>query len=99
MKTKNKGGNVKARVMWAMTDPKFRVLNDDAQKRLKMRSPHDTIPDYIRVAVIPLDDVDDIVTRAMAAFGSDGVILFRPRMYAALDAIGIPCKLRGKGAK
>lgn len=42
----------KARVMTAMVDPHFRVL-EVGESGLKMRSANDTIPDYHPVAVLP----------------------------------------------
>ena len=46
----------KARVMTAFTDfnGKFHVVND--ADRLKMRTPHDSIPDYVAVAVLELSE-------------------------------------------
>lgn len=103
-------GKVKARVMWAVTDPCFHILQG-ADQKLKKRGPHDTIPDYVRVAVIPLDDVPAMVERATKAmyamthgeqeFDADDLMeLYRDRARAALASIGIPCAQRGKrGAK
>lgn len=41
-----------ARVMTAVEGMEFRVMENN-EPRLKMRSPHDVIPDYFPVAVIP----------------------------------------------
>lgn len=93
-------GKVKARVMWAVTDPCFHILQG-ADQKLKKRGPHDTIPDYVRVAVIPLDDIPALRQRMASAFsGSYDGHLHPDDITAMLKALGIPCAQRGKrGAK
>ncbi len=59
--------SLKPRRMVAMTDPRFHVLNGE-DSLLTMRSPHDTVPRYVPVLVIPLtkETVDALVTKATA---------------------------------
>ncbi len=47
-----------------------------------------------RVAVIPLDDVEAIVERAVAAYFTDKGFTYGDGIRAALTAAGIPCTKR-----
>jgi hypothetical protein len=55
-------------------------------------APNDPSP--IRVAIIPLDDVEAIVERAFAAYFTDKGFTYGDGIRAALTAAGIPCTKR-----
>jgi len=63
---------LKPRRMTAMIDPHFRILGE-GEKPLKKRSPHDTIPTYVPVLVIPLTRacLIPLVYKAAKAHGHD----------------------------
>ncbi len=89
----------KPRVMWAnpssLADIAFLC---DASKNYvsDLSEPNDPAP--IRVAVIPLDDVEGMVIKAAGAYWAGektGAIVTRgDAMRRALSAIGIPCAKR-----
>ncbi len=90
MKNKNKP---KPRVMWAWPSHLAARAGPIWASRKRMLTNSAQIP--IRVAVIPLDDVEAIVKRADKAYWTD----YRQSMAgdltqirAALTAAGIPCK-------
>ena len=81
----------KPRVMWALYDSGHdpivcgnRCLMQICEQRTGCNA--------IRVAVIPLDDVEAIVERANSAFQLDESFGFKDSLRAALTAAGIPCK-------
>lgn len=90
-----------ARLMWAMTDPHFHILNE-GEKRLTMRSPHDTVPAYVPVAVLDVSDpaallerVTDALCISPAGRRDQAPEWFREakRLDAreVLKALGLPC--------
>ena len=93
MKTKTP----KARVMWAWPSHLNARTCPIWASRSKMHRGLTQAP--VKVAVIPLDDVEAIVNRALDAFwisGPDLKIRDRDGIRAALTAAGIPCKRRAR---
>ena len=88
----------KTRVMWVNYYPKFAgapsIYPD--KERAEQAAGGWTIP--VRVAVIPLDDVEGIVIRAAGAYWagekSGATVTRGDAMRMALSAIGIPCLKR-----
>jgi hypothetical protein len=84
----------KPRVMWANYYPKFvgapSIYPD--RERAEQAAAGCTKP--VRVAVIPLDDVEAIVKRAVAAYFTDKGFTYGDGIRAALTAAGIPCTKR-----
>ena len=87
MKTKT----LKARVMWANYYPEI-VCCAATLKLAKHRADYKLSNQTIRVAVIPLCDVEAIVERANSAFQLDESWGFKESVRAALIAAGIPCR-------
>ena len=95
-------------VMWAnpseFTDITFLVDKRKADFVADWSAPNDPSP--IRVAVIPLDDIEAIVERAAKvllkvngvvdweALHETGKLMWRHSARAALTAAGIPCRKR-----
>jgi hypothetical protein len=88
MKTKPK-----PRVMWANYYPGI-VRCDETLKRAKHRAEYNLPNQTVRVAIIPLDDVEAIVERAVAAYFTDKGFTYGDGIRAALTAAGIPCTKR-----
>lgn len=95
MKTKTP----KPRVMWAnyYTTEKFPCVHTlEGTAKYWSEGPRPVMT--IRVAVIPLDDIESLVERAEEAFfdheGINSGRSYRERIRAALTAAGIPCKQR-----
>jgi hypothetical protein len=90
MKNKNK-----PRVMWALygSGRDSIVCGNLSLIRIYARSAG---VKAIRVAVIPLDDVEAIVERANSAFQLDESFGFKDSLRAALTAAGIPCKRKAR---
>jgi hypothetical protein len=90
MKTKTPS----ARVMWANYYPQIRNPAIYASRN----SAEECAAGFgktICVAVIPLDDVDDMVVKATGAYWSGEATMSRgDAMRRALSAIGIPCRKR-----
>ena len=81
----------KPRVMWALYDSGRDPIVCGNLKLIRIRERIAGVK-AIRVAVIPLDDVEAIVERANSAFQLDESFGFKDSMRAALTAAGIPCK-------
>lgn len=56
-------------------------------------------PDDVRIAVIPLDDVDGLLTRFCEATHDSSAITYRDSMRDALTAIGVLPKRKNGGRK
>ena len=85
----------KPRVMWAIYDSGRDpiVCGNRSLIRICERSAG---VKAIRVAVVPLDDVEAIVERANSAFQSDESFGFKESVRADLTAAGIPCKQKAR---
>ena len=85
----------KPRVMWAtQRELKSEAFSCHLTKGEALYYTEEEEPKPIRVAVIPLDDVDAIVRRAVEAFWSE--VNKGQGIRAALTAAGIPCKRRAR---
>jgi len=81
----------KPRVMWAMNETAEAKIIQPS--KLTVSFAVKKIADHTEpVAVIPLDNVEAIVERALAAFRKETPGAFSEAMRAALTAAGIPCK-------
>ena len=85
----------KPRVMWALYDSGHDPIVCGNRSLIRIRERSAGVK-AIRVAVIPLHDVEAIVERANSAFQLDESFGFKESMRAALTAAGIPC---GKASK
>lgn len=96
---KTKTPKLKPRRMWATIDGNIVTVISES-RRLKKRSKHDTVPDYIPVAVVPLDDVDGLLRKAGDAFAAshDGS-LHKDDIRAVFMAIGLIPRQRKKGGR
>jgi len=87
MKTKTP----KARVMWANYYPEI-VCCSTSRKSCRVLADTRFTNQVVRVAVIPLDDVDAIVERAQSAtFGTRPSTHYEGITRKILTAAGIPC--------
>ena len=83
----------KPRVMWAIYDGGHGPIITGNQKLIRICE-RNTKLKAVRVAVIPLDDVEGIIERAYQAFVHTPYLTTAPAIVAALTAAGIPCKQR-----
>ena len=95
---KTKTTKPKPRVMWALYDSGHDPIVSGNRSLIRICERSAGVK-AIRVAVIPLDDVEAIVERAEKAYWADymqsmagDLILLR----AALTAAGIPCKRKAR---
>lgn len=97
MSAKTKTPKLKPRRMWF--DPQMRYFCTRPNMGLHLPSSALFVEMNIPVVLIPLDDVEGLVAKAIAAYWENSSDDFTGNMRTALRAIGIPVPCKKEGRK